>query len=97
MVLRNVGKKAQVTKIRALEELGSVWVERALVGGGGGENVDVAMSLVEMIPAWVCLPFFFFCCFDGGGFYDCMLRFIISHPCLFTLLDVFGYSRSPPI
>lgn len=31
VVLRNVGKKAQVTKIRALEELGSGWVERALV------------------------------------------------------------------
>lgn len=56
VVLRNVGKKAQVTKIRALEELGSAWIERALVGGGREEGVDVAMSLVEMIPAWVCLP-----------------------------------------
>lgn len=52
VVLRNVGKKAQVTKIRALEELGSGWVER--VGRSVGGDVGmVVSSLVEMIPAWV--------------------------------------------
>lgn len=60
IVLRNVEKKAQVTKIKALEELGSTWVEKALRSGGAeGDNslVDVdpnvVPSLVEMVPAWM--------------------------------------------
>lgn len=77
VVLRNVGKKAQVTKVRALEELGNVWVERAVkVKGGGLEeereeredgsvDVDVVSSLVEMVPAWVRFSLIFrFCCSD---------------------------------
>ncbi|KAF9447824.1 hypothetical protein P691DRAFT_670660 [Macrolepiota fuliginosa MF-IS2] len=54
VVLRNVGKKAQVTKIRALEELGSGWVERVgEEGEEGGVGVDDVFSLVEMVPAWM--------------------------------------------
>jgi len=58
VVLRNVGKKAQVTKIKALEDLKTNWVEKILRGNtttdeGSGVDTDVLSSLVEMIPAWV--------------------------------------------
>jgi hypothetical protein len=68
VVLKNVGKKAQITKARALEELGSMWVEKALRASGrsgkklGEEEelgaapevgINATSSLVEMIPAWV--------------------------------------------
>ncbi|KXN85569.1 E3 ubiquitin-protein ligase listerin [Leucoagaricus sp. SymC.cos] len=53
VVLRNVGKKAQVTKVKALEDLGSAWVEKALGENSLIENgIDVVSSLVEMTPAW---------------------------------------------
>jgi hypothetical protein len=62
VILRNVGKKAQVTKIRALEELGSVWIEKA-VGPVTAVDHDadgvLVASLVEMIPAWVRFCFTF--------------------------------------
>lgn len=61
VVLRNVGKKAQMTKMKALEELESAWVEKAVNPGMGGEsgdmNVNIVESLAEMIPAWVRFAF----------------------------------------
>lgn len=49
VVLRNISKKAQVTKIRALEELQTVWVENRV------EEKDGLKWLVEMLPVWVCM------------------------------------------
>lgn len=50
VVLRNISKKAQVTKIRALEELQTGWVEKCIK-----DNEDsLASKLVEMLPVWVC-------------------------------------------
>jgi hypothetical protein len=57
VVLKNISKKAEVTKVKALEELGSAWVEKALRVKEQDyqeyPNVDVISSLVEMTPAWV--------------------------------------------
>ncbi|RDB18704.1 E3 ubiquitin-protein ligase listerin [Hypsizygus marmoreus] len=50
IVLRSFGKKAQVTKIRALEELQSAWVDRCRKEGEDGQLVYV---LVEMLPVWL--------------------------------------------
>ncbi|KAF8156982.1 hypothetical protein B0H34DRAFT_711453 [Crassisporium funariophilum] len=49
VVLRNVGKKAQVTKIRALEELQGGWVERCLKE----KDEALAYTLVQMLPVWL--------------------------------------------
>ena len=51
VVLRNISKKAQVTKIRALEELQSGWVEKCIKDK---EDSSLASKLVEMLPVWVC-------------------------------------------
>jgi len=56
VVLRNVGKKAQITKIKALEDMKNNWVEKILRGKTGtdsGVDANVLSSLVEMVPAWV--------------------------------------------
>ena len=50
IVLRNLSKKAEVTKVRALEELQMGWVERCMKEGLDGEVVYV---LVDMLPVWV--------------------------------------------
>jgi len=50
VVLRNISKKAQVTKIRALEELQTGWVEKCIKDKEG----LLAYRLVEMLPVWVC-------------------------------------------
>ena len=50
VVLRNISKKAQVTKIRALEELQTGWVEKCIKD----EEDPLASKLVEMLPVWVC-------------------------------------------
>ncbi|KAG5641970.1 hypothetical protein DXG03_003844 [Asterophora parasitica] len=50
VVLRSFNKKAQVTKIRALEELQSGWIERCKKEGEDGALVCV---LVDMIPVWL--------------------------------------------
>ncbi|KAJ6599995.1 hypothetical protein DFH09DRAFT_1355983 [Mycena vulgaris] len=50
VVLRSLGKKAPVTKVRALEELLSGWVERC--GDGEGEG-DEVYTLLEMLPVWM--------------------------------------------
>jgi len=50
VVLRNISKKAQVTKIRALEELQVGWVDKCVKDG---EESDLVYSLVEMLPVWV--------------------------------------------
>lgn len=50
VVLRNISKKAQVTKIRALEELQTGWVEKCIKD----EEDSLASKLVEMLPVWVC-------------------------------------------
>lgn len=48
VVLRSLGKKAVVTKARALEDLQSGWVERALAG-----DEDLIPTLHIMFPVWV--------------------------------------------
>ena len=53
VVLRNISKKAQVTKIRALEELQTGWVENCIKEK---EN-PIVFTLVEMLPVWVCFVF----------------------------------------
>ncbi len=50
VVLRNISKKAQVTKTRALEELQSVWVNQCLKEGRESSITD---TLVDMLPVWV--------------------------------------------
>lgn len=50
IVLRSFGKKAQVTKIRALEELQAAWVDRCRKEGKDGSLVYI---LVDMLPVWV--------------------------------------------
>ncbi|GLB39355.1 putative ring finger [Lyophyllum shimeji] len=50
VVLRSFNKKAQVTKIRALEELQSAWIDKCRKEGEDGALVYV---LVEMVPVWL--------------------------------------------
>lgn len=50
IVLRNISKKAQVTKTRALEELQAAWVNPCLKEG---EENHTVYTLVEMLPVWV--------------------------------------------
>ena len=50
VVLRNISKKAQVTKIRALEELQTGWVEKCIQDKEG----SLDDTLVKMLPVWVC-------------------------------------------
>lgn len=50
VVLRSFGKKAQVTKIRALEDLQTGWVDKCQREGEDGTTV---YTLVEMLPVWV--------------------------------------------
>jgi hypothetical protein len=50
IILRNISKKAQVTKIRALEELQAAWVDKCLKEGPESLLVYI---LVEMLPVWV--------------------------------------------
>jgi hypothetical protein len=51
VVLRSLGKKAEVTKIRALEDLQLSWVDECSKKDGGKEGV--ADTLAEMLPVWV--------------------------------------------
>ena len=48
VVLRNFNKKSEVTKLRALEELQTGWVDKC------GKDETVEYTLVEMLPVWVC-------------------------------------------
>ncbi|KAG5637584.1 hypothetical protein H0H81_004035 [Sphagnurus paluster] len=50
VVLRSFNKKAQVTKIRALEELQSAWLDKCQKEGEDGTTTYV---LVEMLPVWL--------------------------------------------
>ncbi|KAG6916946.1 hypothetical protein DXG01_004633 [Tephrocybe rancida] len=50
VVLRSFNKKAQVTKIRALEELQSAWIDRCRKEGEEGALVYV---LIDMLPVWI--------------------------------------------
>jgi len=50
VLLRNISKKAQVTKIRALEELQVAWVNQCLKEG---HESLLVYTLVEMLPVWV--------------------------------------------
>lgn len=50
VVLRSLGKKALVTKIRALEDLQADWVDKCKREGEDGSLVYI---LVEMLPVWV--------------------------------------------
>ena len=49
VVLRSLGKKAEVTKIRALEDLQLSWVDQYK----DGEEESIAYTLAEMLPVWV--------------------------------------------
>lgn len=50
VVLRGLGKKASITKTRALKELHTGWVEKCKVE----EERDVKVwALMEMVPVWV--------------------------------------------
>ncbi|KAJ7484301.1 hypothetical protein FB451DRAFT_1554863 [Mycena latifolia] len=51
VVLRSLGKKAPVTKVRALEELQSGWVDRCGDGEDGDESV--VYTLLDMVPVWL--------------------------------------------
>jgi stearoyl-CoA desaturase (delta-9 desaturase) len=53
VVLRNLSKKAQVTKVRALEDLQAAWVDKCL----RDRDEATAYTLVEMLPVWVSLSF----------------------------------------
>ncbi|KAF9556293.1 hypothetical protein CPC08DRAFT_820566 [Agrocybe pediades] len=50
VVLRNISKKAQVTKTRALEDLQSGWVNQCLKEG---KDSGLVYTLVEMLPVWL--------------------------------------------
>ncbi|KAF8056637.1 hypothetical protein FPV67DRAFT_646018 [Lyophyllum atratum] len=50
IVLRSFNKKAQVTKIRALEELQSGWIDKCRKEG---EDAATAYVLVDMVPVWL--------------------------------------------
>lgn len=50
IVLRSFNKKAEVTKIRALEELQTGWVDKCLKDG---EDEALEYTLVQMLPVWV--------------------------------------------
>lgn len=50
VVLRSFNKKAQLTKIRALEELQSAWVDNCQKEG---EDGPLVYTLVEMLPVWL--------------------------------------------
>ncbi|TFK41660.1 hypothetical protein BDQ12DRAFT_678315 [Crucibulum laeve] len=50
VVLRSFNKKAQVTKIRALEDLQANWVEKCQKEG---EDGTLVYTLVEMLPVWL--------------------------------------------
>ena len=58
VVLRNLSKKAQVTKVRALEELQTAWVDRYI----REKDEVLSYSLIEMLPVWVSL-----CLICGGA------------------------------
>jgi E3 ubiquitin-protein ligase listerin len=49
VVLRSLGKKAEVTKIRALEDLQLSWVDKYK----DGEQESIVYALAEMLPVWV--------------------------------------------
>ena len=50
VVLRNLSKKAQITKVRALEELQATWIDKCKKEGGDGATIYV---LADMLPVWV--------------------------------------------
>jgi E3 ubiquitin-protein ligase listerin len=50
VILRLLGKKDAVTKVRALEELQTAWVTKAVEDEGAG---DLVQTLVNIIPVWV--------------------------------------------
>ncbi|KAF5340217.1 hypothetical protein D9611_007972 [Ephemerocybe angulata] len=52
IVLRSFNKKAEVTKIRALEELQAGWIDKCL-NGKGEENEVLEYTVVEMLPVWL--------------------------------------------
>ncbi len=47
VVLRSLRKKAEVTKVRALEDLQAHWVERC------SDDDAVLVSVMDMLPVWV--------------------------------------------
>ena len=51
VVLRSLSKKAQVTKVRALEELQTAWVDRCI----REKDEVLSHTLIEMLPVWVSL------------------------------------------
>jgi hypothetical protein len=49
VVLRSIGKKAEVTKVRALEDLQTSWVDKCK----NGEDESLVSTLLDMLPVWV--------------------------------------------
>lgn len=50
VVLRSLSKKAQITKIRALEDLQVGWVDKCQQEG---EDGTLVYNLIDMVPVWV--------------------------------------------
>lgn len=82
VILRNISKKAQVTKARALEELQAAWVNQCLKEG---RESLLVYTLVEMLPVWVS---FSAICLMGDRFHR-----PLASP-LFRALGQFFASRS---
>jgi len=54
VVLRNLSKKAQVTKIRALEELQGNWIDKCVKERDSGDD-SLEYAVLDMLPVWVRL------------------------------------------
>lgn len=90
VVLRNLGKKAVTTKSRALLELQSGWIEKAIEAQKSGSSDEgVGSVLVEMLPVWVrashCCRFF--------GYLTQSNSCIIFQPCSAIHRDVYATFR----
>ncbi|KAJ8454647.1 hypothetical protein ONZ45_g19221 [Pleurotus djamor] len=53
IVLRSLGKKAEVTKLRALEDLQANWVDKCSDGGDVDVDEELLYTLVDMLPVWL--------------------------------------------
>jgi hypothetical protein len=63
VVLRNLRKKAQVTKVRALEDLQAEWVDKCLKH----RDEATVYALVEMLPVWVSILYVISCIAVANG------------------------------
>ncbi|KAJ8507641.1 hypothetical protein ONZ45_g9999 [Pleurotus djamor] len=77
IVLRSLGKKAEVTKLRALEDLQVNWVDKCSEGGDVDESL--LYTLVDMLPVWIERP-------QSDGLCN-SLKTLLSNPALWTTLS----------